>query len=614
MNTNRKRNAKKLCLQGMDGFNPVATTVAQSPDVATQLAEQEFDIKSSSATTRPALKVDQTPCVMMDGAWSGEVAIFQSKPVVSDATCERQHNKSIRLNAAILNNLESHGLDICRWYPITTETKASSADFYTIKKYEDVLGDKRVSISIASIHHSHPPLLLMPRLVTPSFLVGLHLLVFAVIAAQWNKTVPDPYMDEIFHVPQAQRYCQGDYWTWDPKLTTPPGLYIISNLLLAAKRPLCSTFLLRVTNLVYPIVTLYTVAALLKELHPHLSRSERFNTAAVIISFPILYFFNFMYYTDGGSAAFVLVSWLAAKKKYHFSAAVGSALAVTFRQTNIIWALFVLGTSLLDLSTTAERRQFDPKAAFVYTPLQVVRAVIGFVRMLISKLPSAIVMALPHLGLLAGFASFIKWNGGIVLGDKANHVPSPHVVQLFYFVIFAAGLSIFAILGTVPLRRLLKMPTSRSWPFVFAIASIMVFCVQRFTNVHPFLLADNRHYTFYLWRLLSRYEWVRLYALVPCYMAAAWFCWQAIATEQTILWTAIYILATALTLIPSPLIEFRYFITPYLIYRIAMRQPRGAWLLLELITYASVNAFTIWMFLKRPFQWRHEAGLQRFMW
>ncbi|CAN0525123.1 unnamed protein product, partial [Ectocarpus sp. 12 AP-2014] len=31
--------------------------------------------------------------------------------------------------------------------------------------------------------------------------------------------------DEIFHVPQAQAYCQGDYGRWDPKITTPPGLY-----------------------------------------------------------------------------------------------------------------------------------------------------------------------------------------------------------------------------------------------------------------------------------------------------------------------------------------------------------------------------------------------------
>ena len=33
-----------------------------------------------------------------------------------------------------------------------------------------------------------------------------------------------PLQDEPFHVPQAQAYCRGDYWSWDPKITTPPGL------------------------------------------------------------------------------------------------------------------------------------------------------------------------------------------------------------------------------------------------------------------------------------------------------------------------------------------------------------------------------------------------------
>jgi hypothetical protein len=32
--------------------------------------------------------------------------------------------------------------------------------------------------------------------------------------------------DEVFHVRQAQVYCSGDFQTWDPKITTPPGLYV----------------------------------------------------------------------------------------------------------------------------------------------------------------------------------------------------------------------------------------------------------------------------------------------------------------------------------------------------------------------------------------------------
>ena len=37
-----------------------------------------------------------------------------------------------------------------------------------------------------------------------------------------------PYMDEIFHVPQAQEYCNGNFSNWNDKITTFPGLYYIS--------------------------------------------------------------------------------------------------------------------------------------------------------------------------------------------------------------------------------------------------------------------------------------------------------------------------------------------------------------------------------------------------
>ena len=35
-----------------------------------------------------------------------------------------------------------------------------------------------------------------------------------------------PSQDEVFHIPQTQRYCDEDFDTWDPAITTPPGLYV----------------------------------------------------------------------------------------------------------------------------------------------------------------------------------------------------------------------------------------------------------------------------------------------------------------------------------------------------------------------------------------------------
>ena len=36
--------------------------------------------------------------------------------------------------------------------------------------------------------------------------------------------------DEIFHIPQAQQYCKGNFGSWDPMITTPPGLYVLFSL------------------------------------------------------------------------------------------------------------------------------------------------------------------------------------------------------------------------------------------------------------------------------------------------------------------------------------------------------------------------------------------------
>ncbi|GJY44660.1 putative reverse transcriptase domain-containing protein [Tanacetum coccineum] len=60
----------------------------------------------------------------------------------------------------------------------------------------------------------------------------------ALIVSSWvipisilvNHIVPKPYMDEIFHVPQARQYCAGNFTTWDPMITTPPGFKMVKDM------------------------------------------------------------------------------------------------------------------------------------------------------------------------------------------------------------------------------------------------------------------------------------------------------------------------------------------------------------------------------------------------
>lgn len=76
-----------------------------------------------------------------------------------------------------------------------------------------------------------------------------------------------------------------------------------------------------------------------------------------------------------------------------------------------------------------------------------------------------------------------------------------------------------------------------------------------------------------------------------------------------------YCLAVILTLVPTPLLEFRYFITPYYFYRI-LTYKRGKSFKWKIFMNILVNAIVFWIFLFKSFNHITESGAfrQRFMW
>lgn len=81
------------------------------------------------------------------------------------------------------------------------------------------------------------------------------------ILLMMNSAQPASYMDEIFHIPQAQRYCRYNFHEWDSMITTLPGMYIASfliarltawiNYLSMGSVDACSVLWLRFHNLAY---------------------------------------------------------------------------------------------------------------------------------------------------------------------------------------------------------------------------------------------------------------------------------------------------------------------------------------------------------------------------
>ena len=76
----------------------------------------------------------------------------------------------------------------------------------------------------------------------------------------------------------------------------------------------------------------------------------------------------------------------------------------------------------------------------------------------------------------------------------------------------------------------------------------------------------------------------------------------------------IYTTCCVVALLPQQLLEFRYFIIPYLLFRVHIPQGTKPGLLAELMLYGTVNTATVWLFLYRPFHWPNSDNEQRFMW
>lgn len=91
-------------------------------------------------------------------------------------------------------------------------------------------------------------------------------------------TASELIVDEEFHLRQGRHYCMGDFhivsqsidsivlleyknifiFQWDPKITTFPGLYLLSSVFLLPLG-ICSTFALRLTSLFASVVNVVLI-------------------------------------------------------------------------------------------------------------------------------------------------------------------------------------------------------------------------------------------------------------------------------------------------------------------------------------------------------------------
>ena len=457
------------------------------------------------------------------------------------------------------------------------------------------------------------------------------------VHALFVSNVPEPYMDEPFHLRQTQEYCAGRWDVWDEKITTFPGLYILGAAVAGAIRSLvavlglsaeaadsaCSLSSLRALNLLPAALAPWLIYELLHLRHPSASARDLKANAAVMSLLPTHFFFHFLYYTDSASTCSVLVllllspygqpargvSLAARQLGESFSA----ATAIALRQTNAVWVAFAVASgSVRWLHRAALLAQHTPLFAALSQLFS------GVARPVAKHL---VAQHWPTLLLLAAFAAFLVVNGGVVVGDRTNHAPAFHLAQLLYLtVVVAAPHALWrAMPAAIPQTVRDAFAALRTATPIFAIFAIFASVgatalAAATTRSHPFLLADNRHVTFYVWRLvLGRHRMVP-FVLAPVYALLGSLVYPSVWRAQGPLISLGLGVCSALVLVPSPLIELRYYTLPAMLLWLHAPPLRGAreWRP-PLVAFALVNVAMLSIFLFRPYTWG-DGSTARFMW
>jgi alpha-1,2-glucosyltransferase len=442
-------------------------------------------------------------------------------------------------------------------------------------------------------------------------------------------------------------------------ITTLPGVYLFSVGVLGVQREVlsldkanieswCNVRQLRTVNRLIGalnVVLFYGMIRALSKRHKIAwkltSREHSEHTHAVALKgalllylFPIHFFFQFVYYTDVGSVFVVILMYYLSCKSWNLSSALVGAVAILFRQTNVIWVAFAIGTKSLEILGENQDKFFDGSLTNV----------------LFRVLPTAarcwktlLLKNAAHLLLLGCFVGFVVWNGGdIVVGDRTAHKPSMHLPQMLYFSGFSTlflgpgfwapfamwgELASFARWHLDPSHFLLR------WTGTIVLVATMACSIKFCTIAHPYLLADNRHFTFYVWKGWFRRGAIFRLALIPAYLLAGFRLVRATVPysvpgnkhgwQHPALVGLGLLVCTALALVPAPMIEPRYFMLPFILLQLhaptsgIFSDAVSAFginpLTNPLILYVGINMLTLVLFIYRPFTWP-DGSVARFMW
>nr|XP_027203985.1 putative Dol-P-Glc:Glc(2)Man(9)GlcNAc(2)-PP-Dol alpha-1,2-glucosyltransferase [Dermatophagoides pteronyssinus] len=530
------------------------------------------------------------------------------------------------------------------------------------------------AIEIWLANHNEITKKILITIQNPKFLFGFYFLECLIISTLWfNQIQPKEFIDEQFHRGQTISYCQGNFTKWDQKITTPPGLYLIATFILkpidlllslspfSTTNEFCQSLsLLRFVNILFSFGNFILFYKIFQQNLSSIVERNVVQTVTklstlIIIHLPPMFLFTFLYYTDVGSIFFtVLMYYYHQNQKNIFKASIIGFISLWFRQTNIIWIFFLASITAINIFAKSYSQYYDYKKLLfefgsIKMRFRLHQHQLSNPYYLFCFLLDWIIETFQHCFgyILNGFVFliFIYFNQGIVLGDRNAHQAVLHLAQIPYFLTFVFLFGWPLILTRNNLLKIFRQFISKpSWFLLIAI--LLANCLSpSFTYEHPYLLADNRHYIFYIWKRF----WYRSdlpitrYLSLPLYLITAVSMWnlldlsclnwplsssiallddtkKSLQNSFEILRKILFFSLVAVVIIPQRLIEFRYFLTPFIFWRLHVNIDRNekstilTRLLIEFIWITTLNLVTFFIFHFKTFRYGEGNLIQRIIW
>eukprot|EP01041_Mallomonas_annulata_P007263 gene7263-14808_t len=330
--------------------------------------------------------------------------------------------------------------------------------------------------------------------------------------------------------------------------------------------------------------------------------------------YPLSFFYYFLYYTDTISTVSIAACYLASLSCPHrventkiptwsgvarwlLLLSTASA-AILSRQTNAVWVLFIAGERVLFLLKSQKLFVDGPLSLDLLTRLSHSLSMFRFP--LLTVLGDVSPLLLP----VAAFALFVAINGSVVLGDKANHQPTLHPAMLLHQTVAMAFM-----LGPIAVMREIRAVMRGKWSLSTAIVTsvtlvgillVLYYGTLHFLSVEIFPVEEDIEVDT---TLLNNLILVIPLILAPVYLLCGKALCSQLSRTRGIIWTCGLFVACAITLLPTPLLEPRYF-TPGVIFAVLNFPQVGVgegWDVLLLCTV--LNAVVMAVFLFLPFRW-----------